>query len=393
MKILLCHNFYQLPGGEDQVYRDEGWLLEQAGHQVIRFERDNRVIAGISQMKMAAMTVWNRESHQAISQLLRDDRPDLVHFHNTFPIVSPSGYYAARSAGVPVVQTMHNFRTICPASTLLRDGAVCERCINKAFAWPAVVHKCYRDSRRASTVTAISASIHRMRGTRHKCIDRYIVLTEHSRQRFVASGLDPVKVSVKPNFVRPDPGQIDAIGNDAVFVGRLSNEKGINTLLAAWRLVERSIPLKIIGDGPLRAQVLEASERNPAIQWLGQMPLEHVLQQVGRAQVLICPSIWYETFGRTMIEAFATGTPVIASDIGSMRELVSNGENGLHFRAGDAADLAAKVDQLYGDEGFRTRAGNAAREEFERKYTPERNYQMLMAIYRQTIDDSAPTTG
>lgn len=393
MKILLCHNFYQLPGGEDQVYRDEGWLLEQAGHQVIRFERDNRVIDGISPLKMAAMTIWNRESHQAISQLLRNDRPDLVHFHNTFPIVSPSAYYAARRVNVPVIETMHNFRTICPASTLLRNGTVCERCINKTFAWPAVVHKCYRDSRRATTATAISASIHRLGGTRHKCIDRYIVLTEHSRQRFVASGLEPEKVSVKPNFVRPDPGRMEPTGNDAVFVGRLSTEKGIDTLLNAWRLINRNIPLKVIGDGPLRNQVLEAAQHNPSIQWLGQLPLEQVLQHVGRAQVLICPSIWYETFGRTMIEAFATGTPVIASDIGSMRELVSDGENGLHFRVGDADDLAAKVDQLFGDEGLRTRAGNAAREEFERKYTPERNYQMLMAIYRQTIDDSAQSAG
>ena len=357
MKILLCHNFYQLPGGEDQVYRDEGWLLEQAGHHVIRFERDNRVIDGISQMRMAAMAVWSKECYEAIRQLLRNDRPDLVHFHNTFPIISPSGYYAARRAGVPVVQTMHNFRTICPASTLLRDGVVCERCINKTFAWPAVVHKCYRHSRKASAATAISSSIHRLRGTRHTCINRYIVLTEHSRQRFIASGLDPDKVSVKPNFVRPDPGPVAATGDHAVFVGRLSTEKGIDTLLTAWRLIGRNIPLKIIGDGPLREKVREAAEQNSAIEWLGQVSLERVLQEVGQAQVLICPSIWYETFGRTMIEAFATATPVIASNIGSMRELVADGTTGLHFRAGDAADLAAKINQLFDDESFRQKAG------------------------------------
>ncbi len=397
MKILLCHNFYRLPGGEDHVYRDEGWLLEQHGHEVIRFERDNHSIVDSDRFKAGLMktvwnqgstagkTVWNRESYGQLKQIIQDRRPNLVHFHNTFPLISPSGYYAAQRAGVPVVQTMHNFRTICPSSTLLRDNAVCEKCIGKTFAWPSVMHKCYRNSRRASAVTAVSAGIHRLRGTWDHCIDRYIALTNHSRERFIAAGLQPERVSVKPNFVRPDPGAIPSTGDEAVFVGRLSIEKGIDTLLAAWEMLDRRVPLKIIGDGPLREKVVAAQRCSDTIQWLGQLPHDQVLAEVGKARMLICPSIWYETFGRTMIEAFATGTPVIASDIGSMRELVTHGKTGLHFRAGDPDDLAAQVETLFGDQQRFGEICRAAREEFELKYTADRNYDILMNIYHQAI--------
>ncbi len=385
MKILLCHNFYQQPGGEDHVYRDEGWLLERFGHEVIRFERDNHDIDQASRLATAQATLWSHDSYREITRLIRKHRPDVAHFHNTFPLISPSGYYAAQRCGVPVVQTMHNFRTICPGSTLLREHTVCEKCIRKTFAWPGVMHKCYRNSRGASVITALSAGVHRLGGTWNRCISRYIALTQHSRERFIASGLQPEMVAVKPNFVRPDPGVFPAVNREAVFVGRLSIEKGIDTLLDAWDILGSSITLKIIGDGPMRQRVLEAQKNNAAIEWLGQLPYDQVLKRVGEARTLICPSIWYETFGRTMIEAFATGTPVIASNLGSMLELVSDGVNGLHFQSGDAGDLAAKVVSLFQKDREYDQMCRAARSEFELKYTADRNYDILMNIYHQAI--------
>jgi glycosyltransferase involved in cell wall biosynthesis len=393
VKILLCHNFYRSPGGEDQVYQDEGWLLEQHGHEVIRFERDNHAISGIGRITMAKTALWSKECYQQIFDLVKRQRPEVVHFHNTFPLISASGYYAAQRAGAAVVQTMHNFRTICPGSTLLRNNAVCEKCVTKTLPLPSVIHKCYHDSRSASAVVAISSAYHSLRGTRKRSVNRYIALTNHSREIFITGGFPPEKIAVKPNFVRPDPGVIHSDGDYAVFVGRLSIEKGVSTLLEAWERLGRDIPLRVIGDGPLNDDVLRAQRKLPQIVWLGRLPFDRVLEEVGRARVLVCPSIWYETFGRSMIEAFATGTPVLASDIGSMQELVTDGKTGLHFRAGDAGDLAAKISKFFDDPAFFNEACKLARAEYEQRYTAEKNYQMLMAIYAQATADFASETG
>ncbi len=389
VKILLCHNFYRSPGGEDHVYHDEGWLLEQHGHEVIRFERDNVSISEMGRLKLAKTTLWSRECYQQIFDLVQQHRPEVVHFHNTFPLISASGYDAAQRAGAAVVQTMHNFRTICPGSTLLRNNAVCEKCVTKTLSIPSVIHKCYHDSHSASAVVAISSAYHSLRGTWNRSVNRYIALTNHSRQIFITGGLHPAKVAVKPNFVRPDPGVVRSDGTHAVFVGRLAIEKGVLTLLEAWERLGRDIPLKIIGDGPLNEDVIRAQQSNPQVSWLGRLPFDRVLEEVGRARVLVCPSIWYETFGRSMIEAFATGTPVVASNIGSMQELVTDGKTGLHFRVGDAGDLAAKILKVFDDQTFFDEACKAARAEFEQRYTAEKNYEMLMAIYAQAVADFA----
>lgn len=379
-----------MPGGEDHVYRDEGWLLEHNGHEVVRYERNNQTIDQFGSLELAKTTIWSRESFRAISDLIRLHRPDIAHFHNTFPLISASAYYAAHRAGVPVVQSMHSFRTVCPGTALLRDHAICEKCVGKRFAWPAVVHKCYRNDRKASAVTAISNAFHHLRGTWRNHVDRFIALTNHSRDKLIEGGVDQRRIAVKPNFVRPDPGchdpgRLESRGEGAIFVGRLVPEKGIETLLAAWKMLGHDRPLQIVGDGPLRDLVLKAQEENQAIRWLGQLPFDQVLAAIGNARFLAFPSIWYETFGRSMIEAFATGTPVIASDIGSMRELVTDEHTGLHFRAGDPADLAAKAKRLFEDDDLFRNLGAAARKEFEQKFSAEKNYPMLMDIYEQAI--------
>ena len=382
MKIVLAHNFYQLPGGEDQVFADEAWLLEQHGHEVVRYEKKNSEIEKMGKLDLAFSTIWNRKVLGEFGDLLEDIKPDVVHFHNIFPLISPAAYLAAKRLGIPVVQTLHNFRMICPGAALMRDGKICENCVGKSVAWSAIRHKCYRNSRSASTVVALGNAFHHLNKTWIKNVDSFIALTEHSRQVFAKTGIAAEKLTVKPNFVRPDPGVSEESGEYAIFVGRLSPEKGIDVLLQTWGGDNPcSVPLVIIGDGPLNESVANLANRNPNVTWLGQLPFEEVLARIRGAKMLIMPSIWYETFGRTMIEAFAVGVPVIASDIGAMKEIVVDGCNGLHFEVGNVSSLLAKVTLLDGNPDLRQRLGQQARETFQEKYTMEKNYELLWNIY------------
>jgi len=226
-------------------------------------------------------------------------------------------------------------------------------------------------------------SIHRLFGTWTRLVDQYFTLTEAARQKFIEGGFPPERILVKPNFLDPDPGIGKGDGGYAVFVGRLSAEKGVAALLECWTEFQVPLPLRIIGDGPLASQVQEAAAHNDAITWLGHQTRENVLTEVGNATFLVMPSLWYETFGRTIIEAFARGTPVIASGLGAMAELVDDGRAGLHFQAGNASDLASKIQQLLSDPARLSAMREAARRDYVSKYTAEPNYKLLLQIYDQ----------
>src|SRR3954470_19704698 len=383
MRILLCHNYYRLAGGEDQVYRDERWLLESHGHEVFSLVRHNDEIGQISASKVALQTLWNDESYIEIRNLIRDRRPDVVHCTNTFPLISPAVYYAARAENVPIVQSLHNYRLLCANGYLMREGKPCEACLGKLFAWPAVKNCCYRDDRAASTVVAAMQAVHRAVGTWRNAVTMYVTCSEFARDKFMSAGLPEEKLVVKPNFVNPDTGISSGAGGYAVFVGRLSPEKGIDTVLAAWQANPLPISLKIVGDGPLADQVRFAAQNDPRIEWVGWQSLESVLNIVGDATMLLMPSVWYEIFGRTIIESFSKGTPAIVSRLGAMAELVEDGRTGFHFTAGDAVDLSEKVKRLWNDDELRETMRRACREEFESKYTAETNYEQLMQIYSQ----------
>ena len=383
MKVIMCHDYYRLPGGEDQVFLDESWLLEKFGHQVVRYEKHNSDIDKMGKLGVARSTIWNSEVRTELDQLIMETKPDIVHFHNTFPLISASAYSAAKKHNVPVVQTLHNFRTICPGSTLVRDGKVCEKCVGKTIAWPSVAHSCYRESKLMSGVVAARNAINRVGGIWKNKVAKFIALTNHSRDLFVSGGLPAEKVFVKPNFVRPDPGQRVSEGECAIYVGRLSHEKGIHVLLDAWQKHGCKTPLVIVGDGPLRDFVAAAAAENSNIRCLGHLPFEKVLEKIRDSKLLIMPSIWYETFGRTTIEAFAAGVPVVASNIGAMKELVTDGLTGLHFDVGSAEDLAKQVQSISNDQPLRIRMGNRARQEYLEKFTAEKNYDLLMNIYDQ----------
>lgn len=386
MKILLCHNHYQQRGGEDESFAAEAAMLEDHGHEVLRFTLHNDSIREANPLATAARTLWNRDVYRELRQLMRRERPAVLHATNTFPLISPAAYYAAAAAGVPVVQSLRNYRLFCLNSYFLRQGAVCEDCLGKFVPWPGVVHGCYRDSRAASAVVAAMLTLHRTLPTWTRMVDRFFTLTDFAREKFVQGGLPAERIAVKPNFLRVDPGAGAGRGGYAVFVGRLSPEKGIDTLLAAWQQVAGEIPLKIVGDGPLEEQVRRAAAATAGIEWLGRRSTSEVLELLGEATLLVMPSIWYETFGRTIIEAYSRGTPVVASRIGALAELVVPGRTGLLFEPGSAADLAAKVRELLAtDPASRRQMRTIARQEFEHKYTAARNYDLLMNIYEDAI--------
>ena len=388
MNIIIAHNYYQQPGGEDQVFASEERLLRAYGHRVTCFTAHNDAIDGMGRLALVGATAWNVRTAAALEAQARDERADLVHFHNIFPLISPAAYAAARRAGCAVVQTLHNFRLLCPKAILFRDGRACESCLGRSIAWPAVVHGCYRGSRSASALVALTTAVHHALKTYSRGVDLYVALSEFARRTLVRGGMRAESIVVKPNFVAPDPGAGDGGGGYALFVGRLAEGKGVETLLAAWPRLERPILLKIVGDGELAHRVREAAGRGPWIEWLGHRPWPEMLDLLGQAAFLVFPSECYETFGRVAIEAFAKATPVLASDHGAMAELIEPGRTGACFRVGDPDDLARQADRLLSDPETLSRMRRQARQEFEARYSEARNHDLLMDIYRQALENA-----
>ena len=338
----------------------------------------------MSRLSLSLRTLWNSQTYSFLRGLIRREQPHIMHCTNTFPLISPAAYYAAQKEGTAVVQSLRNYRLLCPNTYFLWENKVCEDCLGRIFAWSSVIRRCYRGNREASTVTAAMNTLHRILNTWGSKVNMYFTPTEFARQKFIDGGLPSDKMAIKPNFIHPDPGPGPG-GHYAIFVGRLSKEKGIETMLKAWARMPDNVPLKIIGDGPLREEVKSAAQRNSNIQWLGRKSPEDTLSTLGNASFLIMPSICYETFGRTIIEAFAKGTPVIASRIGALAELVDNNRTGLHFEPGNPEELMRKVYQFVGNMPGQARMRLAARKEYLKKYTANKNYDILMSIYASAI--------
>jgi glycosyltransferase involved in cell wall biosynthesis len=384
VKVLACHNYYLQAGGEDQSYASEIELLQSRGHEVQRFTIDNEVIAGMSRVEVAVKTVFNRQVFREIKKRLQDWQPDIVHCTNTFPLISPAIYYAAYETGVPVVQSLRNYRLLCPNAYLLRCGSVCEKCLTKTIKWPAVQHACYRKSRAASAVVATMLATHKILGTWDRYIDRYFAMTEFAKAKFVAAGFPESKIAVKPNFLFRDPGPGTGDGDYAVFVGRLSPEKGLDSLLPAWQMLPIERELRIIGDGPMADDVQRRVSSTRNVKWLGALDSEKVLEQIGAARVLILPSTWYEGMPRTIIEAFSRGTPVIAFGMGAMQEIIRHSISGLLVKPGDIAELAEAINQSFAWEPTDyQRMRSQCRSAFLESYSSSSNYEMLMQIYRE----------
>lgn len=380
MNILSVHNRYIYRGGEDESRELENALLRSHGHNVFEYVADNHDIAGQLLVGVGLRSVWNRKTYSDIRSEIRGDRIDLVKIDNFFPQISPAVFYAASAEGIATVQALRNFRLLCPGATFFRGGEVCEDCLGKVVPWPGILHGCYRKSRTLTMGPALMASVHRVAGTWNSRVTAYIALSLFSREKFIEGGLPSDKIFVKPNFAT-DSGIGAGNGDYALFAGRLSAEKGIDVLLSAWKRVGPRLRLKIVGIGPLEGQVREAVAVNPRIEYLGQKSLAETYELMGSALALVFPSQWYETFGRTVAEAFAKGTPVIASNLGTMRTMISHRQTGLHFDSGNPDSLAEQVEWMlaHSDEWREMRV--AARQEYEKYYSPESNYEMLMRIY------------
>jgi len=390
LKIVLCHNYYRQRGGEDQVFEDEVNLLRENGHQVVTFIRRNDDINAVNLPQTAVETIWNQRAANEIRRIVNSERADVVHFHNWLPLISPSAYWGAKRGGAAVVQTLHNYRFLCPKGTMFRGGDVCEKCLGRNYPWPAIQHACYRGSRFGSTVVASTLAIHRAIGTLQKVVDVFIAASGFTKSKYVEAGFDAERIRTKPNFLHPDPGVGSGRGDFVLYFGRLSPEKGIATLLKAWELLESPIPLKISGSGPMADEVNATANRNAGIEFLGFASDSVIDELLREARFLVCPSTNYEGFPKTIVESLARGTPIVAGRLGALSELITNGQNGRLFSPGDPLDLANTVTDLYKNASSLQAMRVAARRDFEDFYQAGRNYDQLIDIYKQAISQNGP---
>lgn len=381
MRILVAHNAYIFRGGEDSVVEAEIKLLRQNGHEVMLYHRDNAELDALPRWQVAIDSVWSQRTVLEVGCLLRSFRPHLIHAHNTFPLISPSLYSIAEHYRVPVVQTLHNFRLLCPQAMLMRNGRSCDDCVGR-WPWRAVLHRCYRGSLAQSAVSAGMLSAHRALGTWHHLISRYIVLNQMCREIFIRGGLPAEQLCIKPNFVEAvkTPMVLPSRRSGGLFIGRLSPEKGLQILAQA--LQQRPVTrIAVCGRGPLQGMV----EQTEGFDYLGFQQGDALRLRIAHAEFLVMPSTGIESFGLAAIEAFACGTPVIASRHGGLREIVTHGRTGLLVTPGDANELANAIAYAVANPLQMRRMGLEAYQTYLARYTPERNYATLMDIYHQAL--------
>jgi len=391
LRIAMAHNHYGsgAPSGENVVFEAERRLLQERGHEVFSFERRSDEIRGTGLRGVATgalSTPWNPFAARRLRTLLERERPDVLHVHNPFPLLSPAVFHAARGLPVATVWTLHNYRPFCAAATLMRDGSPCTECIDRRSPLPGLVHGCYRGSRAATLPLAAMIDLLERTGTLAREVDAFVVLTEFQREMVIRAGLPAGRVHVKANFHPAPPPVVPWREREArvLYAGRLGPEKGVRVLLDAWSLWPGAPLLEIAGDGPERG-ALEARARTHGlgerVSFLGQLPPAEVERRLGGARLLVVPSLCFEGFPLVVRDAFAAAVPVAVSRIGALERIVEDGATGLHFSPGDAADLRRRVAEAWADPARLEGMGIAARATFEARYTADRNYQALLAVY------------
>ena len=378
--VLQVHTRYRQAGGEDRVVEAEKLLLEGAGISVRQVIFDNADLhegrSGAADLMLAGSAIWSRTARRRVRAALAAHRPQVMHVHNTFAAASPSVYSAA--ADVPVVQTLHNYRMVCPVATAFRDGHACTDCVGRLVPWPAVVHACVHGSRAQSAIAGATTTVHRALGTYDKRIAAYIALTAFQRQLMIDGGLPAKRIRVVPNFLEPDPGAGDGPRSGVLYVGRLAEEKGVRVLLRAAALQQGTI--RVAGTGPLQSLVESAASAGH-IEYLGPLDTSSVFDELRRSTALVMPSIWFEGFPLTVVEAYASGTPVIASRIGSLAEVVEEGITGLFSQPHDPDALAAKLQWAAGHAEEMDRMGSHARERYEARFGGPTHLAALLDTY------------
>lgn len=391
MRVMMVHNFYgtESPSGENVSYLAERDLLERRGVEVVEFVRHSDSIrsrGSLGTVIGGTLTPWNMSTASEIRALAKSTLPDVVHVHNTFPLISPAIFWSLRNLPCANVLTLHNYRLFCAAGMPMRGGKICTECLDSRSVIPGLRHACYRGSAVATAPLAVSISLHRRMGTWNKCVDAFIALTNYQREVVIKAGLPGDRVHVKPHFYPGTPSAMAWSARDdrAVFVGRLSAEKGYASLLEAWRLLGESAPgLDIIGEGPDRA-ILETEikvNRMGQVRLLGQLSFNETQERIARSRLLLVPSTWFEGFPMVIREAFAYGVPVAASRIGALMELVEDGVNGALFRPNAADEIAGLIRRLWGDPTALEQMSAQARQSYLRAYTEDANGEILQAVY------------
>ncbi|AYA78080.1 glycosyl transferase [Bacillus sp. Y1] len=390
MKVLLAHNFYQMSGGEDTVVKEEINLLKKNGIKVVEYyisNNDIKIDQFMEKVKLGINTIWSHNQYKKMKDIIGREKPDVVHFHNTFPLLSPSVYYACKNMGIPVVQTLHNYRLACPGGMLLREDMVCENCI-KGSLLNSIKYGCYRHSRVQTVPLSTMLYTHRVLGTWNNKVDKYIALTHFAKAKFTETGLDSGKIVVKPNFIQKTSKEIALKGkeNRIVFVGRISKEKGLHLLLKAWKNVhlESNATLDIIGEGPLREELETMYGHQDSVKFHGRLDTKDVLGYMSKAKYVVVPSLWYEGFPMTIIESYSVNTPVISSNIGSLKEVVINDVTGFHFENNNISDLEKVLKKALSFSNYNELQKNVQRE-FSANYTENANLKTLIDIYSEVI--------
>lgn len=384
--ILIVHNYYQIPGGEDTVVANEKKMLEEHGHKVVLYSRNNSELKEMSKLQKLILplsTIFNLRTYRDVKRLIKAEHIDIVHIHNTLSLISPAVYYAARAMKVPVIQTIHNFRLLCPGATFYRDGRICEDCVSKGLMC-AVKHSCYRNSKLQTLACVISTKIHRMTGIYGKI--NYICLTEFNKEKLLQlKQIKADRVFVKPNFVEASMDKIISYEdreNQFIFAGRLDKLKGIDILFEAWRQMGATAPKLIVcGTGPMEQWCRDFLEDNPDcnIEMIGFVPNKEAKKLIANSKALILPTQWYEGFPMTIVEAYSVGTPVICSNLGNAGSLIEDGVNGVKFQYDSADSLIQAVERF--EQLPRERFGENAYMKYRIQYAQDRNYEILKNIY------------
>lgn len=384
-KVLIVHNYYQIPGGEDTVVANEKRMLERNGHQIVLYTRHNSELNEFSKLQKLMLPfsmIFSIKTYREVKHLIEKEKIDVVHVHNTLNLISPSVYYVAFRKKVPVVQTIHNFRLLCPGAAFYRDGHICEDCVSKGLLC-AVKHGCYRGSRVQTLICAVSTWIHRLLGTYGKL--NYICLTDFNKEKLLTlKQIDKEKVFVKPNFVKTAEKILpyEKRKDQFVYAGRLEEIKGIDLLLRAWsRLDREQFRLVVCGTGSMEQWCKEYIEKENLsnVEMRGFLDNAAVKEVIGESKALILPTRWYEGFPMTIAEAYSLGTPVIVSDLGNSGSLIEEGKNGMKFQPDSEESLCAAVKKMHSSfEGMER--------EWIEQYSEESNYEQLRKIYETCCD-------
>ncbi|HVV14396.1 glycosyltransferase [Amycolatopsis sp.] len=386
MKVLVVHNRYrsEQPSGENNVVDQEVELLAGAGHDVRLFERRSDDIASMSLLERATVPLrvpWNPASRVALAEVLRADRPDVVHIHNTFPLLSPSVLAACTDARVPAVATLHNYGMVCPPGTLYRDGHLCGECVGKKPV-PAVQHGCYRGSRVATLPMAVNVAVNRRRWW--SGISRFLCISDAQRQVLIGGGMPAERMLVKHNFVAEPAVRRTLPGEYVLYLGRLTEEKGVRLLMNAWERLDLGMPLVLAGTGPMQDEVSRWAAARSDVRYVGLADKARCQELIARAATVVVPSTWLEAFGLVVVEAMAAEVPAVAAAHGAFPELIEDGVSGVLHQPGDVASLAEALRQVIAPARNRE-MGEAARLRYEKGFTPSVGLDRLVAAYESAM--------